>query len=105
MFFWWARPIIRKTSIPASCAAAGSLKRFEIHPPDTEQRVQLLSLYLNGARLEPGFAVKEIAERLNGFAPADIQAICNTAKRMAFNRLTQGDQLPPLNWSDFRKGH
>jgi hypothetical protein len=36
-------------------------------------------------------------------SPADLQAICTAAKRMAFNRLTTGDQLPPLNWLDFDK--
>jgi ATP-dependent Zn protease len=60
-------------------------------------------MFLNGSRLEPGLAVSEIAARLNGFAPADLQAICITAKRMAFNRSTKADQLPPLNWSDFDK--
>jgi hypothetical protein len=34
-------------------------------------------------------------------SPADLQAISTAAKRMAFNRLNIGDQLPPLNWSDF----
>jgi len=34
-------------------------------------------------------------------SPADLQSISTTAKRMAFNRLNAGDQLPPLNWSDF----
>jgi hypothetical protein len=34
-------------------------------------------------------------------SPADLQAISTAAKRMAFNRLNVGDQLPALNWSDF----
>jgi len=33
-------------------------------------------------------------------SPADLQAISTAAKRMAFNRLHAGDQLPPLDWSD-----
>jgi hypothetical protein len=33
-------------------------------------------------------------------SPADLQAISTAAKRMAFNRLNIGDQLPPLNLSD-----
>jgi transitional endoplasmic reticulum ATPase len=78
-------------------------EKIRIESPGIEQRVQLLSLYLNGTRLEPELVVKDVAERLNGFAPADLQAICTTAKRMAFNRLSRGDQLPPLNWSDFEK--
>jgi len=42
-----------------------------------------------------------MARRLNGMSPADLQAMSTAAKRMAFNRLNIGDQLPPLNWSDF----
>jgi transitional endoplasmic reticulum ATPase len=78
-------------------------EKIEIAPPLTAQRVQLLSLYLNGTRLEPELGVRQIAERLNGFAPADLQAICTAAKRMAFNRAAQADQLAPLSWSDFDK--
>jgi transitional endoplasmic reticulum ATPase len=78
-------------------------EKVRIDLPVLDQRAQLLGVYLNGARLEAGIDVKDLAELMNGFAPADIQAICTTAKRMAFNRLNGGDQLPPLNWSDFEK--
>jgi transitional endoplasmic reticulum ATPase len=76
-------------------------EKLLIPPPETAQRVRLLGLYLKGARLEPGLTVEEIAKRLRGLAPADLQAICTAAKRMAFNRMANSDQLPPLNWSDF----
>ena len=76
-------------------------EKIEVHPPGTEQRILLLSLYLKGARFERGLGVEVLAARLNGLAPADLQAICTAAKRMSFNRLANGDQLPPLNWSDF----
>ena len=79
----------------------GSRKRFRSPSPDADQRTLLLGRYLQGARLAPGLTVKEIAERLNGMSPADLQAISITAKRMAFNRLARGDQLPPLDWKDF----
>jgi len=78
-------------------------EKILIPPPETAQRVRLLGLYLKGARLEPGLTVEEIAKRLGGLAPADLQAICTAAKRMAFNRIANSDQLPPLNWSDFEK--
>jgi transitional endoplasmic reticulum ATPase len=71
--------------------------------PDTEERAQLLSRYLKGTGLEPGLTIEDIAKRLTGLAPADLQAICTAAKRMAFNRIANRDQLPPLNWSDFEK--
>ena len=76
-------------------------EKILIPPPETAQRVQLLGLYLKGARLEPGLTVEDIAKRLSGLAPADLQAICTAAKRMAFNRMANSDQLPPLNSSDF----
>jgi transitional endoplasmic reticulum ATPase len=76
-------------------------EKILIPPPETAQRVHLLGLYLKDVSLEPGLTVEEIANRLNGLAPADLQAICTTAKRMAFNRIANSDQLPPLNSSDF----
>jgi len=71
--------------------------------PDTKERVHLLSRYLKGARLEPGLTIEDIAKRLDGLAPADLQAISAAAKRMAFNRIANSDQLPPLNLSDFER--
>ena len=78
-------------------------EKIRIEPPGTEQRVQLINLYLKGTQLEPGLAVKDLADRLSGSAPADLRAICTAAKRMAFNRLNSGNQLPPLNWPDFER--
>jgi len=76
-------------------------EKIQIQPPNTEQRTQLLNLYLKGAHLVPGLTSADIARRLSGVVPADLQAMCTAAKRMAFNRLHVGDQLPPLNCSDF----
>ena len=59
--------------------------------------------YLGNARVEPSVRVEQVAARLAGLAPADLEAICNTAKRFAFNRADQADQLTPLAWSDFEK--
>ena len=76
-------------------------EKIQIQLPDSDQRAQLLSSYLNGARLESRLTIGDIARRLSGMSPADLQAISTAAKRMAFNRLNTGDRLPPLNWSDF----
>ena len=78
-------------------------EKILIPSPETAQRVRLLGLYLKGARLEPGLVVEDIAKRLGGLAPADLQAICTAARRMAFNRIANSDQLPPLNLSDFER--
>ena len=76
-------------------------EKIQISLPDADQRAQLLRRYLKGARLDRGLTIGEIASRLSGMSPADLQAISTAAKRMAFNRLHAGDQLPPLDWSDF----
>jgi transitional endoplasmic reticulum ATPase len=78
-------------------------EKILIPPPETAQLVQLLGLYLKGVRLEAGLTIEDIAKRLNGLAPADLQAICMAAKRMAFHRIANSDQLPPLNSSDFER--
>jgi transitional endoplasmic reticulum ATPase len=76
-------------------------EKLQIQLPDADQRAQLLNRYLKGARMEPGLTTGDIARRLSGVSPADLQAISTAAKRMAFNRLNTGDQLPPLTWPDF----
>jgi transitional endoplasmic reticulum ATPase len=68
--------------------------------PDGLQR--LLGKYLGDVRLEPGLSLDGIAEQLGGLAPADLEAISQAAKRFAFNRAGQGDQLPALNLNDFK---
>ena len=42
-----------------------------------------------------------LAERLKGISPADLEAICNSAKRMAMRRWPNAEELPPLVWNDF----
>ena len=44
--------------------------------------------------------ISDVARQLDSAAPGDLQAICITAKRIAFNR-TANDQLLPLLSSDF----
>jgi transitional endoplasmic reticulum ATPase len=78
-------------------------EKITIALPDTHQRLRLLSRYLEGTRLEPALRLEELAQRLTGLSPADLQAVCTTAKRMAFNRMPNGDRLAPLNWSDLEK--
>jgi transitional endoplasmic reticulum ATPase len=76
-------------------------EKLAIPLPNVEHRVQLLNRFLRGARMQPGLTIFEVASHLDGVSPADLQAICIAAKRMAFNRMTNIDQLPPLLWSDF----
>ncbi len=47
-------------------------------------------------------SVEFLSERLKGISPADLEAICNSAKRMAMRRMAEGaEELPPLVWNDF----
>lgn len=76
-------------------------EKIVIPLPRVDQRIQLLKVFLNGTRIDTGLSVDEIAANSDEASPADLQAICTAAKRIAFNRLTDGDLLPPLNRSDF----
>ena len=77
-------------------------EKLEIGPPDQAGYLRLLKRHLNGVRLADGLSSDLIAQRLGGVSPADLEAICNSAKRMAMRRMPQdGDELPPLEWSDF----
>jgi len=78
-------------------------EKIEIHPPGSAGVERLLRKYLVNARLEPSLRLEQVAARMAGLAPADLEAICNTAKRFAFSRADQGVTLPPLAWSDFEK--
>lgn len=78
-------------------------EKIVIGLPGLEGRKTLLSKYLHATRLEPGITIESIATQLDGRVPADLEAICITAKRMAFNRNGSAEEVPPLNWSDFEK--
>jgi transitional endoplasmic reticulum ATPase len=78
-------------------------ERIEIKPPGRSGAERLLRKYLVNARLGPALQLEQVADRLVGLAPADLEAICNTAKRFAFNRVDEGHEVPPLIWSDFEK--
>ena len=54
--------------------------------------------------LAAGLTRPDILGRLKGISPADLQALVSTAKRMAMNRMKDGDDvLPPLIWEDFEQ--
>ena len=78
-------------------------EKIQIRPPSPAGVERLLRKYLVNARLEPSVNLEQVAARLTGLAPADLEAICNTAKRFAFNRAGEGEKLPPLAWTDFEK--
>ena len=77
-------------------------EKFTIPLPSAEHRVQLLNRFLQGTRMQHELTISDVARQLDGASPADLQAICITAKCIAFNRTANNDQLPPpLLSSDF----
>jgi SpoVK/Ycf46/Vps4 family AAA+-type ATPase len=70
--------------------------------PDDEGYLRLLKKYLGPIPLAPTLTTKDLVNQLRGAAPADLEGMVSTAKRMAMNRMKESDQsLPPLIWEDF----
>lgn len=66
--------------------------------------MRLTEKYLGPIPLAAGLAMHDIVGRLRGISPADLQALVSTAKRMAMNRMKDGEEtLPPLIWQDFEE--
>lgn len=78
-------------------------EKIEIGLPGRTARARLLERYLGGVALSPDAGIATLAERLRDFAPADLEAISNAARRFAFNRAPDSSQLPPLTLADFEK--
>lgn len=76
-------------------------EKIRIDLPGTVGRERLLGRYLAGVPLESGLEVSQIAERMEGLAPAEIEAVCQAAKRFALMRVGEAQAFPPLSPSDF----
>ncbi len=76
-------------------------EKIRIDLPGRAGRERLLRRYLEGVPLESGLGVTQIADRLEGSAPADIEAVCQTAKRFALMRVGEGQAFPPISFGDF----
>src|SRR5262249_7392317 len=70
-------------------------EKIAIGLPGLKNREILLRRYLRASRLESGLSIDWLVDQLDGRAPADLEAICITAKRMAFNRNEDADEVPP----------
>ena len=78
-------------------------EKIKIGLPGPAEVQRLLCKYLVNTLLESGLDLGQLSERLAGLAPADLEAISNAAKRFAFDRVGEGNELPPLRWADFEK--
>jgi transitional endoplasmic reticulum ATPase len=77
-------------------------EKIEMGFPDDEGYLRLINKYLGPIPLAADLVSYDILNRLRGISPADLQALVSTAKRMAMNRMKDGEEtLPPLIWDDF----
>ena len=90
-------------SIDAAILRGGRFsEKIEIGTPHESGYQRLLTKHLDGVRLVDGLSVELLVERLKGISPADLEAICHSAKRMAMRRMAEdAEELPPLIWNDF----
>ena len=87
---------------PAILRGGRFSEKLEVGTPDQAGYKRLLKRHLDGIRLVEGLSEELLAERLSGISPADLEAICNSAKRMAMRRMAHHEEdLPPLAWTDF----
>jgi SpoVK/Ycf46/Vps4 family AAA+-type ATPase len=91
------------SSIDAAILRGGRFsEKIEIGMPHESGYQRLLTKHLDGIRLVGGLSVELLAERLKGISPADLEAVCQSAKRMAMRRMAEdAEELPPLVWNDF----
>lgn len=61
-------------------------EKLTIPLPNAEHRAQLLNRLLQGTRMQHELTISDVASQLGGASPADLQAICIAAKRVACNR-------------------
>jgi len=76
-------------------------EKIRIGVPGIIGRERLIRMYLDGAPLERGLDVNQIASRMEGLAPADIEAVCQAAKRFALMRIGDIPSFPLLSSKDF----
>lgn len=77
-------------------------EKIEIGVPHEDGYRRLVARHVGDAQLAPELSIEIIASRLKGVSPADLEAICISAKRMAMRRMSENaDELPPLVWADF----
>lgn len=87
---------------PAILRGGRFSEKIQIGVPHEDGYRRLVARHVGDARLSADLTIEAIAGKLKGVSPADLEAICSSAKRMAMRRMPAGgDQLPPLVWADF----
>ncbi len=76
-------------------------EKVEIPVPDQTGYQKLVARYLGKARLSAGLTIQDVAERVAGMSPADLEATIQSMKRVAMRRMAAGSkELPPLLLAD-----
>ena len=87
---------------PAILRGGRFSEKIQIGVPQEDGYRRLVARHVGDVRLSTDLTIEAIAGKLKGVSPADLEAICTSAKRMAMRRMPAGgDQLPPLVWADF----
>ena len=99
-YFLWARRTIPRTLIQGCSEPVASPRnsRFRYRCQASNTASPSLS---PGHRVQNEIIISDVASQLEGASAADLQAIHIAAKRVAFNRKANNDQLSPLLWSNF----
>lgn len=87
---------------PAILRGGRFSEKIHIGVPHDDGYRRLVARHVGDVRLSADLTIEAIAGKLKGVSPADLEAICTSAKRMAMRRMPAGvDELPPLVWADF----
>ncbi len=76
-------------------------EKIKVGLPGRYGRERLLRKYLGAVQIEPGLDGGVLSGLMEGFAPADLKAVCDAAKRLAFMRADKNQAPPPLSRADF----
>ena len=77
-------------------------EKIQISLPSMELRQRLFARFIDGLPLAPDATFPELAKLSEALSHADIQAVCEAAKRFAHRR-ARDDQKPTLRAEDFLK--
>lgn len=78
-------------------------EKIRLSVPGPVGRERLLRMYLDGVPFDSGFGIGQIVCRTEGLAPADIEAVCQAAKRFALMRVGDRPSFPSLSSGDFER--
>lgn len=78
-------------------------KRIYIPPPDRQVRLMTLRHYTKRLRLAANVDLETLADRLEGYSPADIYSICLDAQTTALRRVFEEgvEEVPEITQEDF----